>query len=372
MTTMETAENPLVGLAHELKRQLASKRDIIADTRLVSFAEVDADWLRGEGDGGTVKPGLSLNVDLPGGAEAFGITRFAHKQIADKIDVPFKTYERLLVKHPDLLVHLGNGLLSREHQKRMLRVLDGDVRGFLSDKYRPRDNWDLLDNAILPEIEKFPGRVWFKACDLTETRLYVKVVFPDIEKPITPKVGDVIRGGIIFQNSEVGDGSLGIYPYTDRLICLNGMVHTDYGQRTVHIGKRIAGTEEAWEIFSDETLRLDDEAFFAKCRDTVRAVLNESVFDAIVSQMRDLAGLKLEGAPDAVVELFSKKNGLNDGERGSMLGALVDGGDRSAWGYLNALTQTARDLDNLDRRTELETLAGKLVSPDAWAALAVA
>jgi hypothetical protein len=360
-TTMET-ENPLVGLAQELKRQLATKRDIVADTRRVSLSENGYDAA-----GSVPIPAMMMNVDMPDGAEAFGITRHAHQQVAEKIDVPWKTYDRLLGKHPDLLAHLGNGLLSREPQKRMLRVLDGNVRAVLSDRYRPRDNWDLLDNAILPEIEAFPGRVWFKACDLTETRLYVKVVFPDIEKPVTPRVGDAIRGGLIFQNSEVGDGSLGIYPYTDRLICLNGMVHTDFGQRTVHVGRRIESKEEAWEMFSDETLRLDDEAFFSKCRDTVRAVLNESVFEAIVSQMRDLAGIPVGGAPDAVVELFAKKHGLSEGERGSMLEALVDGADRSGWGYVNALTQTARDLDSADRRTEFETLAGKLASDNAWA-----
>ena len=349
-------ESPLRKIAERLQAQLNSKRDLMADTRRVSFV---AD---GEGKGG----GLTFNVDAPEGAEAFGVTRHAHQQVADHLDVTWKLYDRLLGKHPDLLAGLANGLLSREPAKRMIRTLDGNMRAFLSDRYRPRDNWDLMEQAVLPTLGQHPGNVNFRKCELTETRMYVKVSLPQFELPVTPREGDVIHGGVIIQNSEVGDGSLGIWPYTTRLICTNGMVHTEYGQRRVHVSKRISSDEEVWELYSDETLRLDDEAFFAKCRDTIAAVLNETVFQAIVGQMQELAAIKPEGAPDKVVEVFSKKHGLTGEESGSMLAALIEGADLSAWGYVNALTQTARDLENADRQVELEKLAGGLTSDPTW------
>lgn len=375
MSVMEIpTESPIRGLAAELQRQLASKRDLIADTRRVSFTQENPEWLRGESDTREADgSALTLLVDGADGGNpaAFGVTRHAHTQIADRLGVPWKFYERIQTKHPSLLVGLANGLLSREPEKRMLRTMDGKVRAFLSDRYRPRDNWDLLDKAILPELNQYRGTVEFKQATLTETRLYVKVVFPDIERPVTPKVGDVIRGGLIFQNSEVGDGSLGIYPYSDRLICLNGMVHTDFGKRSVHVGGRIQSSEEVWDLYSDATLQKDDDAFFAKCRDTVKAVLDASVFEAIVAQMQDLAGLRLSAPPDEVIEVFARRHSLTDGESGSMLSALIDEADRSAWGYLNALTRTARDTEDVDRQTELETLAGRLCGdPQSWATLA--
>lgn len=355
MPVMESSTAELRDLALTLQKQLETKRDFIVDTRLVSLAT-------------TTLPsgGLTLQADLPDGVEEFGITRHAHQQIAEKLDLPWKTYDRLLTKHPDLLGDLGNGLLTRESSKRMVRTLKGNVRAVLSDRYRPRDNWDLVAEVILPEMQNYPHPVWVKECSLTDTRMYVKTVFPDIEKPVTPKVGDVIRGGLIFQNSEVGDGSLGIYPYTDRLSCLNGMVHTAFGQRSIHLGRQNKG-EEAWEFFSDETMKLDDAAFYAKCRDTVKAVLNQSVFDAIVSQMQDLAEIRIATPPDKTVEVFTKRNDLSETEGGAMLTALIEGGDLTAWGYVNALTQTARDLDDATRRVELETLAGKLTADAAWA-----
>lgn len=354
---MITATDPLSDLATELKRQVANSRDLIADTRLISISN------QGEAD-----QAPKLLIDIADTVQEFGIKSHAHGQIATHLEVPRKLYDRLMGTHPSLHEHLINGLLSGEPAKRRLRILDGDLRAFLSDRYRPRDNYDLMEKAVLPVLDEFIGKVEVKKCDLTDTRMYVKVVLPEFQRPITPQVGDIIRGGVIIQNSEVGAGSLGIYPYTDRLICTNGMVHTDYGKRSRHVGKRIEASDtEAWELYSDDTIRLDDEAFFAKSADVLRGILNESVFDAIVEQMRELAGIMVKGAPDKVVELFAERHRLRETERDSMFEKLVRGADLTGWGYVNALTETARDLEDADRQTELETLAGELVADQSWA-----
>lgn len=365
-------ESPMVALAQTVTAQLQSKRDLIVDTRHLSLARTE----------GREEP-LLLLVDGPDHTiEDFGITRHAHSQLATHLGIPQKLYDRLLRgvpgkpgrgghdPQPDLLANLANGLLAREPSKRFVRTLDGQARAFLSDIYRPRDNYELLEHVILPTLGEFPGEIEFKRCDLTDTRLYVKVVLPGTDRPITPKVGDVIRGGVIIQNSEVGNGAVGIFPYTDRLICLNGMVHTEFGQRSRHVGKRITGGDsggETWDVFSDATLELDDKAFYAKCADTIRACLNDEIFKRIVEQMRDLAGIRLPGAPDATVEILGSRLAMSEGEQGSMLAALIEGADLSGWGYVNAITQTARDLPDADRATELERLAGGLVTDQAWA-----
>jgi hypothetical protein len=253
--------------------------------------------------------------------------------------------------------------------------MDGKARAFLSDTYRPRDNWDLLDQAILPAIHDLPEQtrngLYFKECSLSETHLYVKIVLPDFEMPVTPAVGDVIRGGLIVKNSEVGSSSLMIAPYTDRLWCLNGAVHTEYGQRQRHVGKRTGGNGDdagAWEFYSDETLRLDDAAFFSKCRDTVRATLNEQVFQAIVQQMRDLAGIPIEAQPVAAVEEITRRHDLSQAEGESILTTLLSGQNGlglTGWAMVNAITQTARDLRSADRRADLEALAGKMIADPA-------
>lgn len=353
-------DSPLVGLAAELKRQLATKRDLVVNSPRITLQTPEP---RGADP---ARPVLVLEHPSEGPLP-FAITDHTHGQIQDHLGVGSKLYKRLLngapgkpAKKPqhDLLAHLVNGLLDREPTKRMLRTMDGKARAFLSASYRPRDNWDLLEQAILPALEASGRPVAFKACELTETRMYVKVVLPDFEMPVTPKVGDVIRGGLIVKNSEVGSGALGLYPYTDRLSCTNGAIHTSFGESQRHVGKRI--TEESWDLYSEKTLRLDDAAYFAKCRDTVAAVLNEQVFQAIVQQMRELAGIALAD-PKGAVEDVTKKFEFSEGESDSILNTLIVEGP-TAWGLVNGITQTARDHESADRRVDLETIAGNLLA----------
>lgn len=350
-----TADSPLLRLDARLQRELATKRDLVVDSPLVTLAVAEPTE-----DEPTPTPTLALAHPREGDL-SWRITDHAHGQIGDHLGIPTKLYKRLLGKHPDLLADLANGLLDREPSKRMLRTMDGNLRAFLSNKYRPRDNHDLLREAILPALDAVGRPVDFKACELTDTRMYVKIVLPDFELPITPKVGDVMRGGLIVRNSEVGSGALQIAPYTDILWCTNGAVHTEFGQRSAHIGRRIENDDAAWEFYSDETIRLDDAAFFAKCRDTVTAVLNEQVFQAIAQQMRDLAAITLDN-PAGTVEDVTRRHDFTEVESSSILSALIADYDATAWGLVGAITQTARDLESADRRYEIEALAGRMMA----------
>lgn len=338
-------------LLSELQAQNATKLDLVAPTQKITL------W------GADPAAQSRMLIDLNEGVGEYGIRDHAHRQIADALDIPGRFYDSLRGRHPDLHRDLANGLLTREPKKRMIRTVGGDVRAFLSDRYQRRDNWDLLEH-LTPILASYPD-VHFKKCDLTETRMYVKVFLPGLERQITPKVGDVVRGGVIISNSEVGAGALMIAPYTDRLICLNGMVHTDFGKRAVHLGGRISVEEEAFELYSDETKRIDDAAFFAKCADVLRACLNEVVFDSIVQQMRDLTDVRMPGSPVEQVKVLGKTQGFTEDEQASILTHLIEGGDLSGWGWINSLTATARDLPDTDRQTEIEVLAGRLTSNPA-------
>jgi hypothetical protein len=354
--TITKGEDKIHGLAAELRRQLETKRDLVADTRRTSFAPVVRSR---DTSGARYHPFV---VDLPDGAEAFAVTEHAHDQIGSHLDVPAKFYDRLRHSHPELFENLMNGLLSREPSKQLIRTMDGKVRAFLSDRYRPRDNWDLLDQAILPALAAHGRDVEVKACELTETRMYLKVVLPDFERPLTPKVGDVIRGGLIVRNSEVGSSSLLIAPYTDELICTNGMIHERLGQKQRHVGRRLGGDDDAArEFYSDETVRLDDAAFFSKCRDVVAGVLTETVFDAIVRDLGELRGLPVEAGPVEAVEVLANRHDLSGDEQQSMLTFYAVGGDFTRLGLLRSMTSMARDLDSPDRRADLERLAGQMV-----------
>jgi hypothetical protein len=53
---------------------------------------------------------------------------------------------------------------------------------------------------------------------------------------------------------------------------------------------------------------------------------------------------------------------LTNDEKGSVLRALVEGGDLSVWGLANAVTIVAQEAPTYDRSTDLEAVGGQLLA----------
>ena len=344
----------LTAMAQKLEAQQAIKKDYVADTRSLEMTP-------------TGQLVISGNT-----AQAFDILPHAHRQIGDRIGIPAKYYDRMRVQAPELLQANVNHWFSSKPEQRMIRTLGGDARAFLSQRYRRLDNFDLAE-AVLPTLLQMDG-AQVVSCELTETRMYLKVVTARVQADV--KVGDPVQAGVCISNSEVGTGSLRVEPLIYRLICTNGMVTPDRSARNrfTHLGRAAAGTHDAYELFSDETLKADNAAFFLKVQDLVRDAVDRTKFEAIVAQMRATAERRIEGNPVKAVELLSSKFKLQQSESSGVLQHLIQGGDLSQWGMLNAVTRTAQDVDSYDRATELEELGSVVMAlPSAqWKQLATA
>ncbi|MEK7730963.1 MAG: DUF932 domain-containing protein, partial [Planctomycetota bacterium] len=181
----------LVNLAQELERQLATKRDLVVPSSLLQ-CRTD--------EGGDLK----MIVDARDGDGEYGITNLARRQLADKLKIPFAYFERMRTEQPTLLDRNVNTWLQTDNEPRMIRTLDGQVRAVLSDRYRRLDNYDLAEN-VLPILQRLAD-ARFESVELTETKMYLKVVTPRVEYEIAP--GDVVQAGIVITNSEVGHGTL--------------------------------------------------------------------------------------------------------------------------------------------------------------------
>jgi hypothetical protein len=88
-------------------------------------------------------------------------------------------------------------------------------------------------------------------------------------------------------------------------------------------------------------------------RDVVRAALDETVFRRTVQRLQDAGKDKIEGNPAKAVELLGDKLNLTESEEGSVLRYLIEGGDLSRYGMIQAVTKLAHDPDDYDRATEL-------------------
>lgn len=333
----------LTQMAAELERRQESKRDFIADTRKLEMQPT----------GGAI---VLQNGSGPIGE--FGINNYAHRQLGEHLKIPAVYYDRLKKDHPDLLASQVNALLQREPSRQMVRVLDSNMRAFLSDRYRPLDNFDLA-NAVLPDLMELP-EIRIESTQFTETRFYIKAVFPRIQTEV--KKGDVVQAGIVISNSEVGAGSLSVSPLVFRLVCLNGLIASDYGQKRYHVGKRAAGdSEAAFELFSEKTRQLDDAALWSKVRDTVRGVLKADVLQQIASRMQFAAEQRLEGDIQEVVEVTAKRFSYGETTKQGILRHLIEGGDLTRYGLMNAITRQSQDEEDYDVATKLEADGGALI-----------
>jgi hypothetical protein len=345
----------IVQMASELERRANAKRDFIADTRTL-VATSDGGMQIQFPDNGAVLAAavaqtITRSVDL-------GTNNTFRRQAHSHYKVPHDYAERIRTAHPQLYANTLNTFFQKEPTRQMIRTLDGNARAFLSDRYRPLDDFDLAQ-AVLPEIFKHQ-EMRVESSQFTEDRFYLKTVFPRIQADV--KVGDPVQIGLVVSNSEVGAGSLQVMPLVYRLVCKNGLISDSYGQKRYHVGKRASGEESAYELYSEGTRQLDDAAFFSKVRDTVRGVLTQTVLDALVLKMRQATEQVIQGTQiQNVVEVTAKRFGYGENTSGGILRHLIEGGDLSRYGLMNAITRQSQDEENYETATRLELDGAKII-----------
>ena len=329
-------------LAAKISANQELKRDFIADTRMTTMQ---------------VQPDKTPVLELPSGAGTFPILEPAHDQIASRLNIPAKYYDRMRAEAPDLLATNVNAWFRKSPEKRMVRTLGGDVRAFLSNRYNRIENEEIAE-VVLPILAEIPD-VRIISSEITDRRMYIQALTPRLEGEVKGrKVGDVIQGGVVISNSETGHGSVSISPLVYRLICLNGAIANDGRLRANHVGGRI---EDSEALYADDTKKADDRAILLKVRDHVRHAVDEVAFRNRLAVMSGLAAQELTGDPQAAVEVLAKKVGASEGEQSGILKALIKGGDLSAWGLLNAVTAQAHEAKDYDRSVDFERMGGALL-----------
>ncbi|MBX3490865.1 hypothetical protein [Parvibaculum sp.] len=130
---MKTGRN-IVDLAKELQRQAESKKDIVAPTSLLAMT-----------------PDASLSIRMSSETslgEVVPVGQTAHRQIGTKLSIPAAYYDRMLQNAPELLASNVNHWFHDKPKPHLVRMLDGHVRAFLSDRYQRIDNYEVAEAAL--------------------------------------------------------------------------------------------------------------------------------------------------------------------------------------------------------------------------------
>jgi hypothetical protein len=373
-TNLATRYGALPALAAELERRAESKRDYVAAAQSL--------MVRSNG-----RSLLSLDD------EEFELNAVAHGQLAEWTGVPKTFYDRLRSQAEQLTVDVWHGgesagpattplfdvllnrlISSRTEDRRLVRTLDGTCRAVLSDSFNPDlDNVDVYRIAAKSIDDQGLGAEHMVSAEVTERKLYIKVVSPRLEAIIRPenlerphgghhflREPEVVQAGVLISNSEVGLGSLSVQSFVYKLQCTNGwIVETPYRQR--HVGKALEAGDDRTVCRSDTRLA-DARPRLLKVRDHVAEALDEHRFLATVAKMQASAGLRLEGGVEKVVEAAARKFALNQNEKEDVLRNLIEGADLSYWGLMNATTAAAHTAASYDRAVELEVLGGRMLA----------
>ena len=183
----------LLELAQELTRQREAKKDYLVDTRNLILDATE--------DGGHI---LTMENPAKHVSTILGLNDIAHRQIGSTLNIPAKYYDKMRRENPELLAQNVNSWFAHDPQTRMVRTLDGTARAFLSDRYRRIDNFEIAE-TVLPIIGEIKD-ARIESCEVTDERMYIKVVNPRLQTEVTP--GDIVQSGILITNSEVGMGSM--------------------------------------------------------------------------------------------------------------------------------------------------------------------
>ena len=330
----------LTDLALELDRQRNAKKDYLLDTRNLEMHFDGADHR------------LTMYNAAQHRNTQLDVNSIAHRQIGTTLGIPAKYYDKMKAENPQLLSDNVNSWFNHNPVTRMVRTLDGTARAFLSDRYRRIDNYEIAE-AVLPIIADMPDAK-IESCEVTDERMYLKVVNPRLQTEVTP--GDVVQSGILITNSEVGMGSMAVQPLIYRLVCTNGMVVNDASTRKYHVGRGNSAAED-YRLYSDETLAADDRALMLKIQDTVKAAVDQARFEKVVGMMRDAKDAKITAKDiPAMVELAGTDFGLTKAENTGVLDALIRDGDFSLFGLANAVTRAAQQVESYDRSTTMESI----------------
>ena len=242
----------------------------------------------------------------------------------------------------------------------------GVARAFLSDGYKIIDNLDVLLAALDGvRASGFPVRI--AGCDLTERRMYVRVVCEQVARPGAAAAGRVpqpvhrgVRGGQPgrvrrVHHHQQRDRVRGVHPHPPpgRAGVRQRDDHHPDATRAVHLGERL---DEGVVTWSGNTLDKVLALITAKTTDSVAAFLDPAYVERAVRAMEKNAGHPVAD-PQETIETVSQRLRFTDAQQHDILDHFIRGGDITAGGVMHAVTSAAQIQDDADTAYEMESAA---------------
>lgn len=334
-------------LAAEIMRQKENKADYIVHTQELRVEPCGRSLILHVFDGNQVDR-----------VEPLDIGDYAHKQISTFLNIPAKYYNRMITEYPELLMKNVNGWFSRTGAQRMLRVLDGRMRAFVSNRYLRIDHHE-VSCAVFPILGGISD-IQFLSSQMTESRMYIKLAHPELRQQLTPNL--TIQSGLLISNSEIGVGSVNIQPM---IYCPENeaamIVQTATARRT-HTGP-VYSADLAFQLRPEQYTLVDGSPFFRRIQETISEAFDEERFSQIIERIQSARAARMNTDDVAgIVKTVCSEFNVTETEQAGVLQNLTHRGDMSRFGLANAVTQYSQQTESYDRATELEGIGFEILS----------
>ena len=334
-------------LAAEIMRQNELKEDYVVDSRQLLMENYDSE--------------LFLRVMDANGddrIEPLFIADNAHRQIGARLGIPTKYYSRMLEEGKELLTQNVNYWFRQTPEQRMLRVMEGKVRAFLSNRYLRIDNHEVTC-AVMPVIGEIPN-VQFASNQITDNHLYMKVVNPNMQREIAP--GKTVQAGMVVCNSETGLGTFYVSPMIYCPELEFGMIADQGKVKRTHSGPTYR-TSEHFLLRPEQFLMADDNAFLERIRSSVREALDEEAFERTVAEMQEAIDSHINEADvPYIVNVAANEFGITETEEQGVLQNLMDSEDMTRFGLASAVTRQSMASESYERATDLEQISYRMLT----------
>jgi len=302
----------------------------------------------------------TVTISLPdaGGEIRQRLHRHSIQQMAQTTDLPLKFIDSLQqTSEPwgrELLAHnLGTVFRNRFSRGRyLIRSVNREVRGFLSDRYRRLDSRPIIEAFATAVQEK--GALPYNGY-VTDTKVALQAIMPEVYEPIP---GEMVAYGLSLENSDFGNGALSIRAYLLRIWCSN-LAITQEEMRQVHLGRRL---DESM-LYSERTYELDAQTTVSALRDVVAGQLNATALKDRMDSIRLAHEQQVEPGParemlkkallksetEAVIEAYNSPDTYN----------LPAG--NTTWRLSNAISWIAGKTEDAERKLELMKFAGEVL-----------
>ena len=228
--------------------RLAEERpeDRIVDTRAFKFRPTDT----------------GIVIDLDG--EEMGVHEHAINQTSTRTGLVGQQTVRKLLQTGEpwareVVADMFNKVYENIGRSRLLvRAVNGEVRGVLSDRYRRMDSGPIFEQFI-KAAQRFGGIPTHART--MDTKVALTMSLPNILEPLP---NEVMMFGATLSNSDYGDGALSLKFALLRVWCTN-LCTREESMRQVHLGRRLADDVQ----YSERTYKLDTDTMASAVNDMV-------------------------------------------------------------------------------------------------------